>query len=69
MAKALIKESLKCNNFNQTTEMARTKKTAYESTKDKEPRKHIASKAIKKNPFTGGIKKPNRFQPRTIALR
>ena len=57
------------NNFNQTTKMARTKQTARKSTGTKHPRKHIAHKAAKKNPSTGGVKKPHRFRPGTVALR
>ena len=57
------------NNFKQTTKMARTKQTARKSTGTKHPRKHIAHKAAKKNPSTGGVKKPHRFRPGTVALR
>ena len=57
------------NNFIQTIKMARTKQTARKSTGTKHPRKHIAHKAAKKNPTTGGVKKPHRFRPGTVALR
>lgn len=51
--------------------MARTKQTARKSTGGKAPRKQVASKAARKNapPSTGGVKKPHRFRPGTVALR
>lgn len=50
--------------------MARTKQTARKSTGSKAPRKNLASKAaIKSAPITGGVKKPHRFRPGTVALR
>ncbi|KIO16744.1 hypothetical protein M407DRAFT_63172, partial [Tulasnella calospora MUT 4182] len=52
--------------------MARTKQTARKSTGGKAPRKQISSKsskAAKKIPSTGGVKKPHRFRPGTVALR
>ena len=50
--------------------MARTKQTARKSTGAKAPRKQLASKAARKSaPATGGIKKPHRFRPGTVALR
>lgn len=50
--------------------MARTKQTARKSTGSKVPRKQLASKAARKTaPATGGIKKPHRFRPGTVALR
>ena len=50
--------------------MARTKQTARKSTGAKAPRKHLASKAARKSaPSTGGLKKPHRFRPGTVALR
>ena len=50
--------------------MARTKQTARKSTGGKAPRKQLASKAVRKSsPVTGGIKKPHRFRPGTVALR
>src|ERR1700684_660208 len=50
--------------------MARTKQTARKSTGGKAPRKHVASKAARKAAVqSGGIKKPHRFRPGTVALR
>jgi len=51
-------------------QMARTKQTARKSTGGKAPRKALASKAARKSaPTTGGVKKPHRFRPGTVALR
>ena len=50
--------------------MARTKQTARKSTGGKAPRKQLASKAARKShPSHGGIKKPHRYRPGTVALR
>jgi len=50
--------------------MARTKQTARKSTGGKAPRKQLATKAARKAaPATGGVKKPHRFRPGTVALR
>ncbi|KAL0222977.1 hypothetical protein P9112_002403 [Eukaryota sp. TZLM1-RC] len=50
--------------------MARTKQTSRKTTSTKTPRKHLASKAARKAaPTTGGIKKPHRYRPGTVALR
>ena len=50
--------------------MARTKQTAQKSTGGKAPRKQMATLAARKSaPKTGGIKKPHRFRPGTVALR
>eukprot|EP00727_Mastigamoeba_balamuthi_P008634 m51a1_g4393 putative histone h3 (138) ;mRNA; f:364223-364750 len=51
--------------------MARTKQTARKSTGGKAPRKAVAAKstARKKAPEAGGVKKPHRFRPGTVALR
>ncbi|GLU06342.1 hypothetical protein SLE2022_233840 [Rubroshorea leprosula] len=50
--------------------MARTKQTARKSTGGKAPRKQLAAKAARKSaPATGGVKKPHRFRPGTVALR
>jgi histone H3 len=50
--------------------MARTKQTARKSTGGKAPRKQMADKAARKSaPTTGGVKKPHRFRPGTVALR
>nr|XP_060638951.1 uncharacterized protein LOC132779278 [Anolis sagrei ordinatus] len=51
-------------------EMARTKQTARKSTGGKAPRKQLATKAARKSaPATGGVKKPHRYRPGTVALR
>ena len=53
-----------------TTTMARTKQTARKSTGGKAPRKQLATKAARKSaPATGGVKKPHRYRPGTVALR
>eukprot|EP01121_Diplochlamys_sp_Union-15-3_P005498 TRINITY_DN1583_c0_g1_i2.p1 TRINITY_DN1583_c0_g1~~TRINITY_DN1583_c0_g1_i2.p1 ORF type:complete len:136 (+),score=17.54 TRINITY_DN1583_c0_g1_i2:126-533(+) len=50
--------------------MARTKQTARKSTGGKAPRKVVASKAARiKLSVPGGVKKPHRFRPGTVALR
>ena len=51
--------------------MARTKQTARKNTGGKAPRKHIAQKQAKKAApvAAGGVKKPHRFRPGTVALR
>jgi histone H3 len=50
--------------------MARTKQTARKSTGGKAPRKTLATKAARKSaPATGGVKKPHRYRPGTVALR
>ncbi|GFH45240.1 hypothetical protein CTEN210_01714 [Chaetoceros tenuissimus] len=50
--------------------MARTKQTARKSTGGKAPRKQLATKAARKSaPVTGGVKKPHRYKPGTVALR
>ncbi len=49
--------------------MARTKQTARKNTGGKAPRKHIAHKAKKTHASTGGVKKPHRYRPGTVALR
>ena len=53
--------------------MARTKQTARKQapTAGKAPRKQVASKqaARKSAPSMGGIKKPHRYRPGTVALR
>nr|XP_036297710.1 histone H3-like [Pipistrellus kuhlii] len=52
------------------TAMARTKQTARKSTGGKAPRKQLATKAARKSaPATGGVKKPHRYRPGTVALR
>jgi len=50
--------------------MARTKQTARKSTGGKAPRKQLATKAARKTqPQLGGVKKPHRYRPGTVALR
>jgi histone H3 len=50
--------------------MARTKQTARKSTGGKAPRKALATKAARKSaPALGGVKKPHRYRPGTVALR
>ena len=50
--------------------MARTKQTARKNTGTKAPRKHLANKAARKTaPSNGGVKKPHRYRPGTVALR
>merc|ERR1712216_381085 len=47
-----------------------TKQTARKSTGGKAPRKQLATKAARKSaPATGGVKKPHRYRPDTVALR
>ena len=49
--------------------MARTKQTARKSTGGKAPHIHLATKAAQRLNFQGGgVKKPNRWRPRTVAL-
>merc|ERR1712072_220906 len=54
-----------------TPAMARTKQTARKSTGGKAPRKQLAAKAARKSAptQTGGVKKPHRYKPGTVALR
>src|ERR1700679_3937093 len=51
--------------------MARTKQTARKSTGGKAPRKQLATKAARKSAAgtQGGVKKPHRYRPGTVALR
>ncbi len=51
--------------------MARTKQTARKNTGAKAPRKQLANKAARKTAVSqsGGVKKPHRFRPGTVALR
>ncbi|TKR58702.1 hypothetical protein L596_030113 [Steinernema carpocapsae] len=50
--------------------MARTKQTARKSTGGKAPRKQLSTKAARKSaPSSGGVKKPHRYRPGTVALR
>jgi len=50
--------------------MARTKQTAQKSTGGKAPRKALLTKAARKTaPATGGVMKPHRYRPGSVALR
>jgi histone H3 len=57
--------------------MARTKQTARKNTGSKAPRKQLTNKAARKSAVVGsggvggagGVKKPHRFRPGTVALR
>ena len=50
--------------------MARTKQTARKSAGGTAPRKDLAVKAARKSaPSHGGVKKPRRYRPGTVALR
>ncbi|XP_050796308.1 histone H3-like [Gopherus flavomarginatus] len=50
--------------------MARTKQTAHKSIGGKAPCKQLATKAARKSaPATGGVRKPHRYWPGTVALR
>jgi len=50
--------------------MARTKQTAKKSFGGKGPRPNLATKAARMSlPAVGGIKKPQRYRPGTVALR
>ena len=66
-----ISTSISVIKTNQLTiKMARTKQTARKSTGGKAPRKQLATKAARKSaPATGGVKKPHRYRPGTVALR
>ncbi|XP_053698848.1 histone H3-like [Sabethes cyaneus] len=56
--------------YSGNSNMARTKQTARKSTGGKAPRKQLATKAARKSaPATGGVKKPHRYRPGTVALR
>ncbi len=48
--------------------MARTKQTARRSNGGKAPRKQLATKA-NRTLLTGGVRKPHRYRPGTVALR
>lgn len=51
--------------------MARTKQMAHKSFGGKTPRKHLSQTSTARKPGVshGGIKKPHRFRPGTVALR
>merc|ERR1711933_376423 len=61
---------LSLSESQQKAKMARTKQTARKSTGGKAPRKQLATKAARKSaPAIGGVKKPHRYRPGTVALR
>ncbi|CAN6294843.1 unnamed protein product, partial [Urochloa humidicola] len=63
-------DSKRAKRAKQPGKMARTKQTARKSTGGKAPRKQLATKAARKSaPTTGGVKKPHRYRPGTVALR
>ena len=65
-----LKLSIFASPQKQSIKMARTKQTARKSTGGKAPRKQLATKAARKSaPATGGVKKPHRYRPGTVALR
>merc|ERR1711996_175419 len=69
---AVVKRSRieEAKNYRSVVIMARTKQTARKSTGGKAPRKQLATKAARKSaPSTGGVKKPHRYRPGTVALR
>ncbi|XP_041637303.1 uncharacterized protein LOC121505818 [Cheilinus undulatus] len=69
LAKHAVSEGTKAESET-FVEMARTKQTARKSTGGKAPRKQLATKAARKSaPATGGVKKPHRYRPGTVALR
>ena len=53
--------------------MARCKQTAHKSTGGKAPRVQLSTKAARparrNAPLVGGVKKPHRYRPGTVALR
>lgn len=50
--------------------MARTKQTARKTIGGKVPRKDLLTNGARKSaPTTGGVKKPHRYRPGTVALR
>ncbi|CAD8080430.1 unnamed protein product [Paramecium primaurelia] len=62
------------DKYKQHQKMARTKQTARKSTAgNKKPTKHLATKAARKTAPavgpSGGLKKPHKFRPGTVALR
>ncbi|XP_002452319.2 histone H3.3 [Sorghum bicolor] len=53
-----------------STSVMLMQQTARKSTGGKAPRKQLATKAARKSaPTTGGVKKPHRYRPGTVALR
>ncbi|XP_035852282.1 histone H3-like centromeric protein CSE4 [Sander lucioperca] len=70
LAKHAVSEGTKAVTKYTSSKMARTKQTARKSTGGKAPRKQLATKAARKSaPATGGVKKPHRYRPGTVALR
>jgi histone H3 len=70
VSSSLRSSCLRSSPFEQSVIMARTKQTARKSTGGKAPRKQLATKAARKSaPTTGGVKKPHRYRPGTVALR
>ena len=70
IADNVLKENFQNTACLSFTVMARTKQTARKSTGGKAPRKQLATKAARKSaPATGGVKKPHRYRPGTVALR
>jgi histone H3 len=68
--KGKLTEKKKTSTASKPKLSARTKQTARKETGGKAPRKQIASSAAKKTSAAqGGIKKPHRFLPGTVALR
>jgi histone H3 len=57
-------------SFKAAAAMARTKQTARKSTGGKTLRRLFATKSARMScPSTGGVKKPHRYRPGTVALR
>ncbi|ELW65994.1 Histone H3.3 [Tupaia chinensis] len=76
-AEKVVKAALQCQRqpkkrvSEEVSALARTKQTARKSTVFvKAPGKQLATKAARKSaPSTGGVKKPHRYRPGTVALR
>ncbi|XP_006832340.1 PREDICTED: histone H3.3 type 2-like [Chrysochloris asiatica] len=65
-----IKKNDMCHSPRGLYTVAHTKQTACKSTGGKATRKQPAAKAARKSaPPTGGVKKPHRYRPSTVALR
>ncbi|TDL20177.1 histone-fold-containing protein [Rickenella mellea] len=63
--------SMRPSSLQTTFFIVRRRQTARKSTGGKAPRKQLATKQARKGviPSTGGVKKPHRFRPGTVALR
>jgi histone H3 len=48
--------------------MARTKQSARRFTGGNAPQRPLATKVARRSPATGGVKKPHRYRPGTVAL-